>query len=152
LRAAAIITSAWLTLSLFLFSVGYSPASADVASYGILRGFESEGVNSIAGFDIAADESGIYIVGEFFKAPGYGPMVMFLNPDHSFRCQKVMSFNVDISRGDPNQVRSAAYSVTLNDNFVFVAGIYGEWPSSLHLARLFVAVFDKNTCEPRYVK
>ncbi len=109
-------------------------------------------VQSIAGFDIAADESGIYIAGEFFKAPGYGPMVLFLNPDYTFRCQRAIEFRVDISRGNPNQVRSAGYSVALNDNYVFVVGIYGEWPSYLHVARLFVAVFDKYTCELLFIR
>jgi hypothetical protein len=95
------------------------------------------------GYDIAADESGIYIAGEFFKAPGYGPTVLFLNLDHTFRCQKVLQFRVDTSRGIP---RSGAYSIALNRTHVIVAGVYGEWPAWWHVARLFIAVFNKVDC------
>ncbi len=142
------LMAACLSVSLAAFFTDFS--SAEVPYYGMLRGFEVG--EPTAGFDIAADESGIYIAGEIFKAPGYGPMVLFLNPDHTFRCQRAIEFKVDISRGDPKQVRSAGYSVALNDNYVFVAGIYGEWPSYLHVARLFVAVFDKNTCGLLFIR
>jgi hypothetical protein len=136
-----LLIAAWLTLSPLLLSL--NPARSDVPYFGILRGWENLDVNQIVGYDIAADESGIYIAGEFFKAPGYGPTVLFLNPDHTFRCQKVLQFRVDTSRGIP---RSGAYSIALNNTHVIVAGVYGEWPGPWHVARLFIAVFDKEDC------
>jgi len=117
-------------------------AHSDVPYFGILRGWENGDVNQIIGYDIAADDSGIYIAGEFFKDVGYGPTVLFLNPDHTFRCQKVLQFNVDARYGVP---RSGAYSVALTDNSVIVAGVYGEWPG-WHVARLFIAAFNKEDC------
>jgi len=83
LKPASLLMAACLLVSSAAFFS--DSASAEVPYYGILRGFEAGDVNTIAGFDIAADEGGIYIVGEFFKAAGYGPMVLFLNADHSFR-------------------------------------------------------------------
>jgi hypothetical protein len=136
-----LLIAAWLTLSPLLLSL--NPARSDVPYFGILRGWENLDVNQIVGYDIAADESGIYIAGEFFKAPGYGPTVLFLNPDHTFRCQKVLQFRVDTSRGIP---RSGAYSIALNRTHVIVAGVYGEWPGPWHVARLFIAVFNKVDC------
>jgi len=75
LRPAVLLIAAWLTLSPLLLSL--NPARSDVPYFGILRGWENRDVNQIVGYDIAADESGIYIAGEFFKAPGYGPTVLF---------------------------------------------------------------------------
>jgi hypothetical protein len=72
---------------------------------------------------------------------GYGPTVLFLNPDHTFRCQKALQFNVDASRGVP---RSGAYSIALNSTHVIVAGVYGDWGGDWHVARLFIAVFNKD--------
>jgi hypothetical protein len=118
-------------------------AHSDVPYFGILRGWENGDVNQIIGYDIAADDSGIYIAGEFFKDVGYGPTVLFLNPDHTFRCQKVLQFNVDARYGVP---RSGAYSVALTENSVIVAGVYGEWPG-WHVARLFIAAFNKEDCK-----
>jgi hypothetical protein len=137
----------WWSLSPLLLSL--QPAHSDVPYFGILRGWESGDVNQIIGYDIAADESGIYIAGEFFKAPGYGPTVLFLNPDHTFRCQYVMQFRVDDSRGVP---RSGAYSIALTDDSVIVAGVYGDWGGFLHVARLFIAVFNKEDCRLMGIK
>jgi len=144
LKTATVVISVWLILSLCLVYAGYSPASADVPYYGILRGFEAPNV-SIAGYDIAADESGIYIVGEFFKDAGYGPMVLFLNPDHTFRCQNVLQLIVDNTY--IRRVPAAGYSVALNGTHVIVAGTYSESPANWLLARLFIAVFDKRDCK-----
>jgi plastocyanin len=143
MKPAAAILVAWLALSPLLLSL--QPAHSDVPYFGILRGWENGGVNQIIGYDIAADESGIYIAGEYFgyKSPGFGPMVMFLNPDHTFRCQNVLRFRVDDSRGVP---RSGAYSIALTDDSVIVAGVYGDWGGFLHVARLFIAVFNKRDC------
>jgi hypothetical protein len=137
----------WWSLSPLLLSL--QPAHSDVPYFGILRGWENGGVNQQIGYDIAADESGIYIAGEFFKAPGYGPTVLFLNPDHTFRCQYVMQFRVDDSRGVP---RSGAYSIALMDDSVIVAGVYGDWGGFLHVARLFIAVFNKEDCRLMGIK
>jgi hypothetical protein len=137
----------WWSLSPLLLSL--QPAHSDVPYFGILRGWENGDVNQIIGYDIAADESGIYIAGEFFKAPGYGPTVLFLNPDHTFRCQYVMQFRVDDSRGVP---RSGAYSIALTDDSVIVAGVYGDWGGFLHVARLFIAVFNKEDCRLMGIK
>jgi plastocyanin len=138
---------AWLALSPLLLSL--QPAHSDVPYFGILRGWENrelekEALDQIVGYDIAADGSGIYIAGEYFGRglPGFGPMVMFLNPDHTFRCQKVLQFNVDASIGVP---RSGAYSIALTDDSVIVAGVYGERPGK-HVGRLFIAVFNKGDC------
>jgi hypothetical protein len=147
LRPAVLLIAAWLTLSPLLLSL--NPARSDVPYFGILRGWENGDVNQIVGYDIAADESGIYIAGEFFKAPGYGPTVLFLNLDHTFRCQKVLQFRVDTSRGIP---RSGAYSIALNRTHVIVAGVYGEWPAWWHVARLFIAVFNKVDCSLTGIK
>jgi len=124
-------------------------AHSDVPYFGILRGWENGSVNQIIGYDIAADDSGIYIAGEFFKDVGYGPTVLFLNPDHTFRCQKVLQFNVDARSGVP---RSGAYSIALTDNSVIVAGVYGEWPGGWNVARLFIAVFNKEDCSLTGIK
>jgi hypothetical protein len=93
---------AWLALSPLLLSL--QPAHSDVPYFGILRGWENSelekvAVDQIIGYDIAADSSGIYIAGEYFfrGLPGFGPMVLFLNPDHTFRCQYVLRFGVDDS-------------------------------------------------------
>jgi hypothetical protein len=103
------------------------------------------------GYDIAADDSGIYIAGEYFgsRLPGFGPMVLFLNPDHTFRCQNILRFRVDDSSGKP---RSGAYSIALTDNSVIVAGVYGEWGRDGHVARLFIAVFNKGDCSRTGIK
>jgi hypothetical protein len=120
---------AWLALSPLLLSL--QPAVSDVPYFGILRGWENrelvgEALEQIVGYDIAADSSGIYIAGEYFgsRLPGFGPMVLFLNPDHTFRCQNILRFRVDASGGVP---RSGAYSIALNSTHVIVAGVYGEW-------------------------
>jgi hypothetical protein len=147
MKPAAAMLVAWLALSPLLLSL--QPAHSDVPYFGILRGWENRDVNQIIGYDIAADESGIYIAGEFFKDVGYGPTVLFLNPDHTFRCQKVLQFNVDASRGVP---RSGAYSIALNMTHVIVAGVYGEWPGRWHVARLFIAVFNKEDCSLTGIK
>jgi hypothetical protein len=147
MKPAAAMLVAWLALSPLLLSL--QPAHSDVPYFGILRGWENRDVNQIIGYDIAADESGIYIAGEFFKAPGYGPTVLFLNPDHTFRCQKVLQFNVDASSGVP---RSGAFSIALNSTHVIVAGIYGEWPGRWDVARLFIAVFNKEDCRLTGIK
>jgi hypothetical protein len=124
-------------------------AHSDVPYFGILRGWENGSVNEIIGYDVAADDSGIYIAGEFFKAPGYGPTVLFLNPDHTFRCQYVLQFNVDSSRGVP---RSGAYSIALTDDSLIVAGVYGDWGGFWNVARLFIAVFNKEDCRLTGIK
>jgi hypothetical protein len=146
-RPVVVALLIWWSLSPLLLSL--QPAHSDVPYFGILRGWESGDVNQIIGYDIAADESGIYIAGEFFKAPGYGPTVLFLNPDHTFRCQYVMQFRVDDSRGVP---RSGAYSIALTDDSVIVAGVYGDWGGFLHVARLFIAVFNKEDCRLMGIK
>jgi hypothetical protein len=147
MKPAAAILVAWLALSPLLLSL--QPAHSDVPYFGILRGWENSDVNQIIGYDIAADESGIYIAGEFFKDVGYGPTVLFLNPDHTFRCQKALQFNVDASRGVP---RSGAFSIALNSTHVIVAGVYGEWPGRWDVARLFIAVFNKEDCRLTGIK
>jgi hypothetical protein len=149
LRPAVLLIAAWLTLSPLLLSL--NPARSDVPYFGILRGWENGDVNQIVGYDIAADESGIYIAGEYFsyKSPGFGPMVLFLNPDHTFRCQRVLEFRVDPGIGDP---RSGAFSIALNSTHVIVAGVYGEWPVRWHVARLFIAVFNKEDCKLTGIK
>ncbi len=142
MKPEALLIVVLLALSPLLLLLQH--AHSDVPYFGILRGWENAGVYQIMGYDIAADDSGIYIAGEFFKDAGYGPTVLFLNPDHTFRCQKVLQFNVDASGGDP---RSAAYSIALTDNSVIVAGVYGEWPITVdRVARLFIAVFNKGDC------
>jgi hypothetical protein len=125
------------------------PAHSDVPYFGILRGWENSvlekvALDQIVGYDIAADGSGIYIAGEYFgrRLPGFGPMVMFLKPDHTFRCQNILRFRVDASGGVP---RSGAFSIALNSTHVIVAGVYGEW-KAFHVARLFIAVFNKGDC------
>jgi hypothetical protein len=140
-RPVVVALLIWWSLSPLLLSL--QPAHSDVPYFGIMRGWENGDVNEIIGYDIAADESGIYIAGEFFKAPGYGPTVLFLNPDHTFRCQYVLRFGVDDSRGVP---RSGAYSIALTDDSVIVAGVYDDWGGLEHVARLFIAVFNKEDC------
>jgi hypothetical protein len=76
-------------------------------------------------------------------------MVLFLNPDHTFRCQNILRFRVDDSRGVP---RSGAYSIALTDNSVIVAGVYVEWPGGWHIGRLFIAVFNKEDCRLTGIK
>jgi plastocyanin len=149
MKPAAAMLVAWLALSPLLLSL--QPAHSDVPYFGILRGWENVGVDQIIGYDIAADENGIYIAGEYFgyKSPGFGPMVMFLNPDHTFRCQNILQFQVDASRGVP---RSGAYSIALTDDSVIVAGVYGEWPGGWHIGRLFIAVFNKGDCSLTGIK
>jgi plastocyanin len=154
MKPAAAMLVAWLALSPLLLSL--QPAHSDVPYFGILRGWENselggEALDQIVGYDIAADGSGIYIVGEYFVRglPGFGPMVLFLKPDHTFRCQKVLQFQVDASRGVP---RSGAYSIALTDDSVIVAGVYGEWPGGWHIGRLFIAVFNKGDCSLTGIK
>ncbi len=142
MKPEALLIVVFLALSPLLLLLQH--AHSDVPYFGILRGWENEDVNQIIGYDIAADESGIYIAGEFFNDVGYGPTVLFLNPDHTFRCQKVLKFNVDARSGVP---RSGAYSIALTDNSVIVAGVYGEWGGHGHVARLFIAVFNKEDCK-----
>jgi hypothetical protein len=144
---------AWLALSPLLLSL--QPAHSDVPYFGILRGWENSvlekvALDQIVGYDIAADGSGIYIAGEYFVRilPGFGPMVLFLNPDHTFRCQNILRFRVDASGGVP---RSGAFSIALNRTHVIVAGVYGEWKGG-HVARLFIAVFNKEDCSLKGIK
>jgi plastocyanin len=148
MKPAAAMLVAWLALSPLLLSL--QPAHSDVPYFGILRGWENsvlekEALEQIVGYDIAADGSGIYIAGEYFgrRLPGFGPMVMFLEPDHTFRCQYVLRFGVGASRGVP---RSGAYSIALTDDSVIVARVYGDWGGERHVARLFIAVFNKEDC------
>jgi plastocyanin len=145
---------AWLALTPLLLSL--QPAHSDVPYFGILRGWENSELEKVAldqivGYDIAADESGIYIAGEYFVRglPGFGPMVLFLNPDHTFRCQNVLQFKVDASGGVP---RSGAFSIALNSTHVIVAGVYGERPGGRNVARLFIAVFKKGDCRLTGIK
>jgi hypothetical protein len=154
MKPAAAMLVAWLALSPLLLSL--QPAHSDVPYFGILRGWENSELEKVAldqivGYDIAADDSGIYIAGEYFgsRLPGFGPMVMFLNPDHTFRCQHILRFRVDDSRGVP---RSGAYSIALNSTHVIVAGVYGEWGGLQHVARLFIAVFNKEDCKLTGIK
>jgi len=146
-KPEALLIVVFLALSPLLLLLQH--AHSDVPYFGILRGWENGSVNQIIGYDIAADDSGIYIAGEFFKDVGYGPTVLFLNPDHTFRCQKVLQFNVDARSGVP---RSGAYSIALTDNSVIVAGVYGEWPGRWNVARLFIAVFNKEDCSLTGIK
>jgi hypothetical protein len=154
MKPAAAVLVAWLALSPLLLSL--QPAHSDVPYFGILRGWENselggEALEQIVGYDIAADGSGIYIAGEYFgrRLPGFGPMVLFLNPDHTFRCQKVLQFNVDVSLDVP---RSGAYSIALTDDSVIVAGVYGELGEFGDFARLFIAVFNKKDCRLTGIK
>ena len=158
MKPAAAMLVAWLALSPLLLSL--QPAHSDVPYFGILRGWENSelelelekvALDQIVGYDIAADSSGIYIAGEYFSynSPGFGPMVLFLNPDHTFRCQKVLRFRVDASRGVP---RSGAYSIALNSTHVIVAGVYGDLGGDEHVARLFIAVFKKEDCSRTGIK
>jgi plastocyanin len=147
MKPAAAMLVAWLALSPLLLSL--QPAHSDVPYFGILREWENSDVKQIIEYDIAADESGIYIAGEFFKDVGYGPTVLFLNPDHTFRCQKVLQFKVDASSG---VTRSGAFSIALNSTHVIVAGVYGEWPGRWDVARLFIAVFNKEDCRLTGIK
>jgi hypothetical protein len=149
MKPAAAMLVAWLALSPLLLSL--QPAHSDVPYFGILRGWENSDVNQIIGYDIAADGSGIYIAGEYFVRglPGFGPMVLFLNPDHTFRCQKVLQFRVDTSGDVP---RSGAFSIALNSTHVIVAGVYGERPGERNVARLFIAVFNKGDCRLTGIK
>jgi len=144
-RPVVVALLIWWSLSPLLLSL--QPAHSDVPYFGILRGWESGDANQM--YDIAADESGIYIAGELFKAPGYGPTVLFLKPDHTFRCQYVLRFQVEASSGVP---RSGAYSIALNSTHVIVAGVYGEWPGGWHIGRLFIAVFNKEDCRLTGIK
>jgi hypothetical protein len=151
MKPAAAMLVAWLALSPLLLSL--QPAHSDVPYFGILRGWENSELEKVAleqivGYDIAADESGIYIAGEYFIGPGYGPMVLFLNPDHTFRCQKILRFEVrgDLPRVDLFTI-AGPLSIALNSTHVIVAGVYFEFISELQVARLFVAVFKKDTCE-----
>jgi hypothetical protein len=149
MKPAAAMLVAWLALSPLLLSL--QPAHSDVPYFGILRGWENSDVNQIIGYDIAADGSGIYIAGEYFVRglPNFGPMVLFLNPDHTFRCQKVLQFLVDARGGVP---RSGAFSIALNRTHVIVAGVYGERPGERNVARLFIAVFNKGDCRLTGIK
>jgi plastocyanin len=154
MKPAAAMLVAWLALSPLLLSL--QPAHSDVPYFGILRGWENselegEALEQIVGYDIAADESGIYIAGEYFGSglPGFGPMVLFLNPDHTFRCQSVLNFSVSYSGIVP---RSGAFSIALNRTHVIVAGVYGEWPGRWDVARLFIAVFNKEDCRLTGIK
>jgi hypothetical protein len=162
MKPAAAMLVAWLALSPLLLSL--QPAHSDVPYFGILRGWENSelelelekvALDQIVGYDIAADDSGIYIAGEYFSynSPGFGPMVMFLKPDHTFRCQEVLRFRVDASSGVP---RSGAYSIALTDDSVIVAGVYGEFYGELgefgDFARLFIAVFNKEDCRLTRIK
>jgi hypothetical protein len=147
-RPVVVALLIWWSLSPLLLSL--QPAHSDIPYFGILRGWENrelvgEALNQIEGYDIAADSSGIYIAGEYFgsRLPGFGPMVLFLNPDHTFRCQNILQFQVDARSGKP---RSGAFSIALNRTHVIVAGVYGEWGGSGHVARLFIAVFNKGDC------
>jgi hypothetical protein len=151
MKPAAAMLVAWLALSPLLLSL--QPAHSDVPYFGILRGWENsvlekEALDQIVGYDIAADDSGIYIAGEYFVRglPGFGPMVLFLNPDHTFRCQKVLQFKVG---GIP---RSGAFSIALNRTHVIVAGVYGDLGGDRHVARLFIAVFNKGNCRLTGIK
>jgi hypothetical protein len=152
MKPAAAILVAWLALSPLLLSL--QPAHSDVPYFGILRGWENrelrgEALEQIVGYDIAADESGIYIAGEYFIGPGYGPMVLFLNPDHTFRCQKILRFEVtrDFEPRVDLFTIAGPLSIALNSTHVIVAGVYFEFISKLlQVARLFVAVFKKDTC------
>jgi hypothetical protein len=146
-KPEALLIVVFLALSPLLLLLQH--AHSDVPYFGMLRGWENEDVKQIIGYDIAADDSGIYIAGEFFKDVGYGPTVLFLNPDHTFRCQKVLQFKVDASSDVP---RSGAYSIALTDNSVIVAGVYGEWPGRWNVARLFIAVFNKGDCRLTGIK
>jgi hypothetical protein len=154
MKPAAAMLVAWLALSPLLLSL--QPAHSDVPYFGILRGWGNrelvgKALEQIVGYDIAADSSGIYIAGEYFgsRLPGFGPMVLFLNPDHTFRCQNILQFQVDARSGKP---RSGAYSIALNRTHVIVAGVYGEWGESGHVARLFIAVFNKEDCSRTGIK
>jgi plastocyanin len=154
MKPAAAMLVAWLALTPLLLSL--QPAHSDVPYFGILRGWENSELEKVAldqivGYDIAADESGIYIAGEYFVRglPGFGPMVLFLNPDHTFRCQNVLQFKVDASGGVP---RSGAFSIALNSTHVIVAGVYGERPGGRNVARLFIAVFKKGDCRLTGIK
>jgi plastocyanin len=154
MKPAAAMLVAWLALSPLLLSL--QPAHSDVPYFGILRGWENselggEALDQIVGYDIAADGSGIYIAGEYFVRglPGFGPMVLFLNPDHTFRCQRVLEFRVGYTYGVP---RSGAYSIALTDDSVIVAGVYGDWGGERHVARLFIAVFNKGDCRLTGIK
>jgi plastocyanin len=154
MKPAAAMLVAWLALSPLLLSL--QPAHSDVPYFGILRGWENSvsekvALEQIVGYDIAAaDGSGIYIAGEYFVSglPGFGPMVLFLKPDHTFRCQNILQFRVDASSGVP---RSGAFSIALNRTHVIVAGVYGEW-KEFHVARLFIAVFNKGDCRLTGIK
>jgi plastocyanin len=152
MKPAAAMLVAWLALSPLLLSL--QPAHSDVPYFGILRGWENSDVEKspvrqMTGYDIAADESGIYIAGEYFIGPGYGPMVLFLNPDHTFRCQKILQFKVtgDFEPRVDLFTIAGPLSIALNSTHVIVAGVYFEFISKLQVARLFVAVFEKDTCE-----
>jgi plastocyanin len=154
MKPAAAMLVAWLALSPLLLSL--QPAHSDVPYFGILRGWENSELEKVAldqivGYDIAADSSGIYIAGEYFVRglPGFGPMVLFLNPDHTFRCQRVLEFRVGYTYGVP---RSGAYSIALTDDSVIVAGVYGDWGGERHVARLFIAVFNKGDCRLTGIK
>jgi hypothetical protein len=145
-KPEALLIVVFLALSPLLLSLQH--AHSDVPYFGILRGWENGGI----GYDIAADESGIYIAGEYFIGPGSGPMVLFLNPDHTFRCQKALEFKVDAS---PGVARSGAYSIALTDNSVIVAGVYYDWGGDKIVARLFrafIAVFNKKDCSLTGIK
>jgi hypothetical protein len=48
--------------------------------------------------------------------------------------------------------RSGAFSIALNSTHVIVAGVYGEWPGGWHVARLFIAVFNKGDCRLTGIK
>jgi hypothetical protein len=77
-RPVVVALLIWWSLSPLLLSL--QPAHSDVPYFGILRGWENGDVNQIIGYDIAADESGIYIAGEFFKAPGLRPYRVIPKP------------------------------------------------------------------------
>jgi hypothetical protein len=76
-------------------------------------------------------------------------MVLFLNPDHTFRCQKVLQFKVSAVERVP---RAGAFSIALNGTHVIVAGVYGDWGGDRHVARLFIAVFNKGDCKLTGIK
>ena len=146
MKPEALLIVVFLALSPLLLL--FQHAHSDVPYFGILRGWENKDVKQIIGYDIAADESGIYIAGEYFIGPGVGPMVLFLNPDHTFRCQKILKFNVikDVEPRVDLFTIAGPLSIALNSTHVIVAGVYFEI-SKLQVARLFVAVFEKYTCE-----
>jgi hypothetical protein len=60
-----------------------------------------------------------------------------------------LQFKVDASGGVP---RLGAFSIALNSTHVIVAGVYGDWGGDRHVARLFIAVFNKEDCKLTGIK